>query len=59
MTASVSAETALVLDRSTAVRRPVVVSRWAEVAMLAIALLIAPLAFVVGLVIYAVRHYTR
>jgi len=55
---SVSAETALVLDGAP-VRRPIVLGRGVEVALLALAILVAPLAFVIGLAIYAVRHGTR
>jgi len=59
MTVSIAAGTALILGGDTPVRRPAAVGRWTEIAMLGLALLVAPLAFVVGLAIYAVRHYTR
>ncbi len=59
MTVSVSAETALTLDVTAPLRRSVMVPRWVEVLLLAAAILVAPLAFVVGLAIFAVRHYRR
>lgn len=59
MTVSVSAETALTLDVTAPVRRNVTVPRWVEVLLLAAAILVAPLAFVVGLAIFALRHYRR
>ena len=57
MTVSVSAETALVLDVDAPVRRTGVVPRWVEVLLLALAIIAAPLAFVLGLAIYAVRAH--
>ncbi len=59
MTVSVSAETALTLDVTAPLRRNVAVPRWVEVLLLAAAILVAPLAFVVGLAIFALRHYRR
>ena len=58
MSISVSAETVLGLNGAP-VRHNVAVGRGIEIALVAVALLVAPLAFVVGLAIYAVRHYTR
>ncbi len=59
MTVSVSAETALTLNVAPALPRGVKVPRWVEVLLLAAAILVAPLAFVVGLAIFALRHYRR
>lgn len=59
MTVSVSAETALALDAAPVARRNVMVPRWVEVLLLAAAIIAAPLAFVVGLAIFALRHYRR
>lgn len=63
MTASVSAETALTLDAiartGIARARAVKVPRGVEILLLAAAILVAPLAFVVGLAIFALRHYRR
>ncbi len=59
MTLSVSAETGLALDVAAPVRRNVKVPRWVEILLLAAAIMVAPLAFVIGLAIYAVRRATR
>jgi hypothetical protein len=60
MTVSVAVESAVDLqDGGAGVRRNAAFGRWAEIAMLAAAIVVAPLAFILGLAIYAVRRRAR
>ena len=60
MTVSVSADTDLrVLNMRIPARRSKNFGRWVEAAMLAAAILMAPVAFILGLAIYAWRIHRR